>query len=89
MGGTSAVLPMANAANLSLSNLYHQIVASNAANMTLPAANSVPSGAWYDIFNSGSSNATVIGTINGSANLTLTQYTGKRVFSDGTSWWAR
>jgi len=89
MGGTSAALPMANAANLSLSNLYHQIVASNAANMTLPAANSVPSGAWYDIFNSGSSNATVIGTINGSANLALTQYTGKRIFSDGTSWWAR
>lgn len=88
-GQTPGVLALSNATNLSLANAYRQIVASNAANLTLPAANSVPSGLWYDIFNSGASNATVIGTVNGSANLVLAQYAGKRVFSDATSWWAR
>jgi len=91
MGPTFSVVPVANAANLSISNLYHQFTA-NAANFNLPAANAVPSGGFYDIFNTGASNATVTptsGTINGAANLVLAQYTGKRVFSDGANWWAK
>jgi hypothetical protein len=89
MGPTSGVLAKSTSGNLAVTDLYRQIAASNAANLTLPAANAVPSGAFYDIFNSGSSNATVVGTINGAANLVLTQYAGKRIFSDGSNWYAR
>jgi len=92
MGPTFSVVPKSANYTLLVSDLYHQFMASNAANLTLPAANGVPSGAFYDIFNTGASNATVTpaaGTINGAANLVLAQYAGKRVFSDGTNWWAK
>jgi hypothetical protein len=92
--GSMPVMPtVEKTANSTLdyTSLFQTIIANsaNATSHTLPAANSVPSGSWYDIFNKGSANATVVGTINGAANLTLTQYTGKRVFSDGAAWLAK
>lgn len=91
--GSTPVMPTrtANSANYTLqpSDLFQTFMASNAANLTLPAANSVPPGSYYDFFNIAAANATIIGTINGSANLALAQNVGKRVFSDGTSWWAK
>jgi hypothetical protein len=61
----------------------------NNGTFTLPAANSVPSGSYYDVMNVGASNLTAVGTINGGANLTLTSFTGKRIYSDGTNWYAK
>ena len=92
--GSSPVMPVVpKSANYTFqyTDLFQSFVANsaNATSLTLPAANSVPSGSYYDVFNAGSANTTVVGTVNGAANLVLTQYTGKRVFSDGTSWWAK
>lgn len=87
-GPTSPTVPKSANYTLLFSDLYHQFVA-NAANLTLPAANSVPDGAWYDVFNTGASNATVIGTVNGSANLAVAQYVGKRIFSASGAWYAK
>jgi hypothetical protein len=73
-------------------DLFQTIMVSNAAAITLPAANSVPDGSWYDIFNTGASNAVVTpsaGTINSAANLVLTQNTGRRIFSANGTWYAR
>ncbi len=61
----------------------------NATTFTLPTPNSVPSGSYYDVFNINTANTTIVGTINGSANLTLTSYVGKRIWSDGQNWYAK
>ena len=88
-GPTSPTVPKSANYTLLFSDLYHQFVA-NAANLTLPAANSVPDGAWYDVFNTGASNATVIGTVNTDRlNLAVAQYVGKRIFSASGAWYAK
>ena len=58
----------------------------SAATFTLPAASGVASGAWYTFKNVGAGICTIVGTIDGAANLAMIQYTVKTVYSDGTSW---
>jgi hypothetical protein len=76
-------------------DLYQQHVvnSANATQQTLMAPSSVPDGAYIDVFNAGSANTTVIGTINGSANLVISQYAGKRIFmsaaTGSAAWYAK
>lgn len=91
--GSMPVLPTLRVSGNRTANaadLFRTIVVSNATDqVTLPAANSVPDGSWFEVFNTASGNATVNGTINGAANLTLAQYSGRRIFSSNGVWYAR
>ena len=60
---------------------------SAATTITLPAANTFPSGFYVDLKNLVSGVLTLAGTVNGSANPTYASMLGCRLFSDGSNWY--
>lgn len=58
----------------------------NAVSYTLLAANAVPSGSYQRIKNAGAGNLTLVGTVDGIANMVMPQYYDMVIFSDGTIW---
>lgn len=73
---------------LAITELNHYIHTANAANfnLTLLAANAVPSGSWAHIKNTAAGIVTIVGTINGVANITLANQSDIFIWSDGTNW---
>lgn len=61
---------------------------SAATNITLPAANTFPSGFYVDLLNLVSGVLTLLGRVNGSSNPTYAVMLGCRLFSDGSNWYA-
>lgn len=67
-------------------NRFIQANSANALDITLLGANEVPSGAWNWYKNNNSGAATIVGTINGTANHTLYNKDALFVYSDGNAW---
>lgn len=63
------------------------MTSATAQSFTLPAANAVPSGAWYRIKNLGAGILTVVGTVDGTTNPTMSTNEDALIYSNGTAWY--
>jgi hypothetical protein len=70
-------------------NQIFEMNKSAATNLTLPAASGVPSGSWIRIKNINTGLVTIVGTVGGIVNPTLTNMDETFIWSDGTNWYSK